>query len=66
MRILIELPTWLGDTVMATPAIEYLINFYNDSENSDDTLVEIDKLKNTTLNDLYDCYKKHKIKFDAN
>jgi heptosyltransferase II len=32
MRILIELPTWLGDTVMATPAIEYLINFYNDSE----------------------------------
>jgi heptosyltransferase II len=27
MKILIELPTWLGDTVMATPAIENLANF---------------------------------------
>ena len=25
MRILIELPSWLGDTVMATPAIEISI-----------------------------------------
>jgi heptosyltransferase-2 len=32
MRVLIELPTWLGDAVMATPAIENLINFYKDSE----------------------------------
>ena len=32
MRILIELPTWLGDTVMATPAIENLINFHKQSE----------------------------------
>ena len=32
MRIFIELPTWLGDTVMATPAIENLANFFNDSE----------------------------------
>ena len=32
MRIFIELPTWLGDTVMATPAIENLVNFFNDSE----------------------------------
>tara|TARA_B110000008_G_C16933044_1_gene549504 strand:+ start:681 stop:1628 length:948 start_codon:yes stop_codon:yes gene_type:complete len=32
MRILIELPSWLGDTVMATPAIENLINFYSQSE----------------------------------
>ena len=46
--------------------INKIQKFYNDSENSDDTLVEIDKLKNTTLNDLYDCYKKHKIKFDGN
>jgi hypothetical protein len=46
--------------------INKIHKFYNDSENSDDTLVEIDKLKNTTLNDLYDCYKKHKIKFDGN
>ena len=32
MRVLIELPTWLGDAVMATPAIENLINFHKDSE----------------------------------
>ena len=32
MKIAIELPTWLGDTVMATPAIENLANFFNDSE----------------------------------
>jgi len=30
MKILIELPTWLGDCVMATPAIENIVNFYND------------------------------------
>jgi len=32
MRVLIELPTWLGDCVMATPAIENIVNFYNDIE----------------------------------
>jgi len=32
VRILIELPTWLGDCVMATPAIENISNFYNDVE----------------------------------
>ena len=32
MRILIELPTWLGDTVMVTPAIENLVNYYDESE----------------------------------
>ena len=32
MRILVELPTWLGDAVMATPAIENLINYYEESE----------------------------------
>jgi len=32
MKILIELPTWLGDCVMATPAIENLVNFYNDAQ----------------------------------
>ena len=32
MRILIELPTWLGDAVMATPAIENLVNFHNEVE----------------------------------
>jgi len=30
MRILIELPTWLGDCVMSTPAIENIVNFYDD------------------------------------
>jgi heptosyltransferase-2 len=29
MQVLIELPTWLGDCVMATPAIENIVNFYN-------------------------------------
>ncbi len=32
MKILIELPSWLGDTVMATPAIENLIKFHKESE----------------------------------
>jgi len=32
MKILIELPSWLGDTVMATPAIENLINFHKQCE----------------------------------
>jgi len=32
MKILIELPTWIGDTVMATPAIENVVNTYPDSE----------------------------------
>ena len=32
MKILIELPTWLGDSVMATPAIENLINYYKNSQ----------------------------------
>jgi len=32
MKILIELPTWLGDCVMATPAIEALLEHYHDSE----------------------------------
>jgi heptosyltransferase II len=32
MKVLIELPTWLGDCVMATPAIENIVDFYNDIE----------------------------------
>ena len=32
MRLLIELPTWLGDCVMATPAIEALVGVYPDSQ----------------------------------
>jgi len=29
MKLLIELPTWLGDTVMATPAIENLVGHFD-------------------------------------
>ena len=32
MRILIELPTWLGDSVMTTPAIENIVKKYHDCE----------------------------------
>jgi len=47
VKILIELPTWLGDAVMATSAIENLATFFDDSEitliGSD---IAIDALKN--------------------
>jgi heptosyltransferase II len=47
MRILIELPTWLGDTVMATPAIENLTNFFDDSQITlIGSYVAVDALKN--------------------
>jgi len=32
MKILIELPTWLGDCVMATPAIDNIIGIYPDAK----------------------------------
>ena len=32
MKILIELPTWLGDTVMVTPAMDNIISHYNKAE----------------------------------
>lgn len=32
MNILIEIPTWLGDAVMATPAIENILKKYPDAE----------------------------------
>ena len=32
MKILIEIPAWLGDAVMATPAIENIANYYNEPE----------------------------------
>ena len=32
MKILIEIPTWLGDAVMATPAINNIANYYNEPE----------------------------------
>lgn len=32
MKIFIEIPTWLGDAVMTTPAIENIVNAYPDAE----------------------------------
>ena len=32
MKILIELPTWLGDCIMAFPAIDSLLSKYPDAE----------------------------------
>ena len=32
MKVLIELPTWLGDTVMTTPAIENIVGYFSDIE----------------------------------
>lgn len=32
MKLLIEIPTWIGDAVMATPAIENIANYYNKPE----------------------------------
>ena len=47
MRILIELPTWLGDCVMATPAIENIVNFDNDVQITFiGSFVSIEALKN--------------------
>jgi len=47
VKILIEIPTWLGDCVMATPAIENTVNFYNDVEITFiGSFVSIEALKN--------------------
>ncbi len=47
MKLLIELPTWLGDAIMATPAIENIVNFYNDAEITFiGSFVSIEALKN--------------------
>ena len=47
MKILIELPTWLGDSVMTTPAIENLANAFNDSRITlIGSLIAIKALKN--------------------
>jgi heptosyltransferase II len=32
MRLLLELPTWLGDSVMLTPAFENIVSYYNKPE----------------------------------
>ena len=45
MKILIELPSWLGDTVMATPAIE---NILKNHKNADVTFIGSSILVNLT------------------
>ena len=32
MKLLIEMPTWLGDAVMASPAIENLLKQFSDAD----------------------------------
>jgi heptosyltransferase II len=32
MKLLIELPSWIGDSIMSTPAIENVISHYNDAK----------------------------------
>ena len=47
MKLLIELPTWLGDAVMATPAIENIISHYKNVEITlIGSLVSVEALKN--------------------
>jgi heptosyltransferase II len=47
MKVLIELPTWLGDAVMATPAIKNLENNFDDAEITlIGSSVSIDAIKN--------------------
>jgi len=47
MRIFIELPSWLGDAVMTSPAIENIANYFNNSEITlIGSFVAIETLKN--------------------
>ena len=61
MRILIELPTWLGDAVMSTPAIENLVNYYDESEIIlIGSFISIEALKNhPRISDTYVTRKKY-------
>jgi heptosyltransferase II len=47
MRVLIELPTWLGDSIMTSPAIENLVKHFDDVEITlMGSLISIETLKN--------------------
>ena len=47
MKILIELPTWLGDSVMSSPAIENIVSYFGDVEITlIGSLTSIESLKN--------------------
>ena len=50
MKILIELPTWLGDAVMTTPAIENLSSYYDKPEITlIGSFISVEMLKNHLL-----------------
>jgi len=61
MRILIELPTWLGDALMATPAIENLVNYYDKDEFIlVGSMISIEALKNhPRISNIYVTKKKY-------
>ena len=47
MKILIELPTWLGDTVMTSPAIENIVKHFGNVEITlFGSFISIEALKN--------------------
>jgi heptosyltransferase-2 len=47
MKILIELPSWLGDAIMTTPAIENIVNQFSDVQITlIGSLISIEALKN--------------------
>ena len=47
MKILIELPSWLGDAIMTTPAIENIVNQFSDVQITlIGSLISIEVLKN--------------------
>ena len=55
MKILIELPTWLGDTVMVTPTIENILNYYDNPETIKVPMMDLDSLlKNSDVQETID------------
>jgi len=62
MKILIELPTWLGDTVMVTPAMNNIISHYNKPEITIiGSFVSIEIIKNHSKVFKAEVIKKHYI-----
>lgn len=66
MNIFIELPTWLGDTVMTTPAIENIVQKYPDAKITIfGSFVSIEALKNhpNVIHAIIDNSKKSNFRF---
>ena len=66
MNIFIELPTWLGDTVMTTPAIENIVQKYPDAKiTTFGSFVSIEALKNhpNVIHSIIDNSKKSNFRF---